>query len=249
MTDLKKYVDSAWAAVEKIYDGRSNDLSFEFRETSFHGWPHVSFVARNARRFAEELRADVSVAEIAGLVHDLNYLISAGGEASIGADLRSRILTDIGLDIDPIAEIEDVVITAETHARGRNLSPEAMALSDADTLFKALPITPVVLAPLYMQETGKSVRELAEKIVGEQVPLRDEEIYFYSESAKSRYERWGGINLALWGCILESLDDPSVVELIEQVGKYTQIAAEASRAPKEGPVPYRQLGQRCRLSR
>jgi uncharacterized protein len=99
-----------------------------------------------------------------------------------------------------------------------------MALSDADTLFKALPITPVVLAPLYMRETGKTLRELADKIVGEQVPLRDDGIYFYSDSAKKKYESWGETNLALWVGIRDALDDPSVLDLIEQVGQYTKIS-------------------------
>jgi uncharacterized protein len=108
----------------------------------------------------------------------------------------------------------------------RDISAEAMALSDADTLFKAHPITPVLLAPLYMQETGSSLGELAQKIVGEQVPLRDDGIYFYSESAKKKYESWGDANLALWSCIQEALDDPSVRELIEQVEKYTNIPRE-----------------------
>ena len=99
------------------------------------------------------------------------------------------------------------------------------ALSDADTLFKALPITPVILAPLYMRETGQSVSELAQKIVGEQVPLNDDGIYFYSESAKKRYEEWGEANLALWVCIRDALADPSVVELIGQVEQYTMISA------------------------
>jgi uncharacterized protein len=184
-------------------------------------------VASKARSFAEELGADVATVEIAALVHDVNYLVAARGDASVGTCLRSSILRDAGLDQQSISLIEDTIVTSETHARGRDMSREAMALSDADTLFKALPITPVVLAPLYMRETGRSVRELAEKIVDEQVPLRDDGIYFYSESAKKKYESWGDANLTLWSCILEALDDPSVVELIEQVGKYTRIPRES----------------------
>lgn len=229
MEDLQKYVPEVWKITEGLYERASRKLFFLRREVTFHGWPHVSFVAKNARRFAAELNANVATAEIAGLVHDLNYLIAARGDAAVGSHLRAKVLRDAGLSEDVISLIENVVITAETHMRGRDISPEAMALSDADTLFKALPITPVVLSPLYMRETGTSVRELAEKIVSEQVPLRDDEIYFYSEEAKKRYERWGDANLTLWSCIKESLNDSSVVELIEQMEEYTKIPAEAAK--------------------
>ena len=228
MQDLREYVDAVWGVTSELYARQTRRISF-WRKVTFHGWPHVSFVAKNARKFAIELKADPAIAEIAGLVHDLNYLVAARSDASEGSHLRAKTLRDAGLDSQSISVIEDVVIAAETHTRGRNISREAMALSDADTLFKALPITPVVLAPLYMRETGRSLRELAEKIVGEQVPLRDEEIYFYSESAKKRYEGWGDANLRLWSCILESLDDPSVVELIDQMEEYTKIPAEAAK--------------------
>jgi uncharacterized protein len=201
------------------------------REVPFHGWHHVSFVAHNARKFADELRADSATAEISGLVHDVNYLVAARGGASVGTPLRTRALQDIGIDPESIKIIDEIVLTAETHSRGQDLSPEAMALSDADTLFKALPITPVILAPLYMRETGRSLRDLAEKIVGEQVPLRDDGIYFYSESAKKKYEDWGNANLTLWSCILDSLDNASVVDVVCQVEKYTGIPAGSQPEP------------------
>jgi uncharacterized protein len=226
MRDLRNYVHPVWKAITDLYAGQT-------REVPFHGWHHVRFVAQKARCFAEELRANAALVEIAALVHDVNYLVAARGDASDGRRLRSKLLTDVGLDDEAISRIEDIVTESETRARGRDISAEAMALSDADTLFKALPITPVVLAPLYMQETGRSLGELAQKIVGEQVPLRDDGIYFYSESAKKKYDSWGEANLALWTCIQEALDDPSVRELIEQVEKYTNIPRE----PGSGSEP------------
>lgn len=162
-------------------------------------------------------------AEISALVHDVNYLVSARSDATAGAQLRCAILRDAGIAESAISAIEDIVVTAETHRRDKDISPEAMALSDADTLFKALPITPVILAPLYMRETGRTLRELAEKIISEQVPLRDSGIYFYTDSARSKYERWGDVNLALWSSILDSLEDPSVREIVDEVSDYTGI--------------------------
>jgi uncharacterized protein len=217
--DLREYLGSLWLTMEDLYAGQTE-------EVPFHGWHHVKFVAVNARRFAKELTADVALSEIAALVHDVNYLVATRSDASGGRVLRRKILHDVGMSEDLIEAIEDIVITAETRSRGRNISKEAMALSDADTLFKALPITPVILAPLYMRETGRSLRELAEKIVGEQVPLRENGIYFYSDSAKRRYEHWGDVNLALWTCIQDSLDDKSVVEVVDEVVKFTGIQGE-----------------------
>jgi uncharacterized protein len=217
---LREYVQPVRKAITELYAGQT-------REVPFHGWHHVRFVAHKARSFAEELRANPALVEIAALVHDVNYLVTTRGGASDGRRLRSKVLAGVGLDEEDISRIECIVSESETRARGRDISAEAMALSDADTLFKALPITPVVLAPLYMQETGRSLGELARKIVGEQVPLRDDGIYFYSDSAKKKYESWGDANLALWSCIQEALEDPSVLELIEQVEKYTNIPREA----------------------
>lgn len=219
LEDLDQYLGSLWLTVEKLYAGQT-------REVPFHGWHHVKFVAVNTRRFAAELGADRVRTEIAALVHDVNYLVAARSDAADGRALRRRILAAVGMTGHTISTIEDIVVSAETQSRSKDISPEAMALSDADTLFKALPITPVMLASLYMRETGSSLRELAEKIVGEQVPLRDNGIYFYSASAKRKYERWGDVNLALWTSILDALDDVSVMELVQEVAKYTEIAAE-----------------------
>lgn len=237
MRAIEKYLDAVWDSTRELYAREARKSSYS-RKVSFHGWPHVSFVAKNAHRFAIELEADPFIAEIAGLVHDLNYLVDARSDASGGAVLREKILSECGLGAQSIAVIENVVVTAQTRARGRSISPEAMALSDADTLFKALPITPVILSPLYIRETGSSLRELAEKITSEQVPLRDEEIYFYSTTAKRKYEEWGDANLRLWTLILESLDDPSIVELVAQMEEYTKIPAE----PVEGRRKLRTAG-------
>jgi uncharacterized protein len=228
MADYGDYIAAAWEAVTALY-------SRQAREIPFHGLHHVNFVAVNARKFARELGADPAKVEIAALVHDVNYLVAARSGVAAGEQLRHEILRQAGLDEDSAAEIEEVVATAETNVRDRNISAEAMALSDADTLFKALPITPVVLAPLYMRETGISVRDLADKIVSEQVPLRDDGIYFYSASAKQKYARWGNVNLTLWSCIRESLDDPSVADVIEQVEKYTKIPLETPYGDGCGP--------------
>jgi uncharacterized protein len=196
--------------VEALYAQRNTDVPF-------HGWHHVAFVSAKSVVFARELGADERLTEVAALVHDVNYLVDPKTNASGGAELRQDLLKEAGVTQQQAERIEGIVIEAEISSRGADISAEAKALSDADTLFKALPITPVVLAPLYMRETGRSIKELAEKIVEEQAPLSEEGIYFYSKSARLKYSTWGDANLMLWRCVLESLDDPDVSALLDRI--------------------------------
>ncbi|PPK66740.1 HD family phosphohydrolase [Actinokineospora auranticolor] len=188
------------------------------RKLPFHGWHHVGFVRDKSVEFARLNGSDVSVVETAALVHDVNYLVRRNSPAAAGSGLRRAVLADAGV-ADPVAEwIDALVDEAEMRTRHRHISREAQALSDADTLFKALPVTPVVLAHRYLAENGVSLRELANKIVGEQRGAHDEGFYFYSPAAAAAYSRWATANLELWQCIKESLDDPTVERLLTAVG-------------------------------
>lgn len=215
MGELCRHVLSVRKLVHELYDSQSR------RDVPFHGWHHVHFVAEKSAEFAKELGADPGIVRIAAYVHDVNYLVAPRGGAGEGKSIRQRILQEAGLTREAIDRVEEIVLAAETRSRDDQISAEAMALSDADTLFKALPITPVKLAPLYMYETGRSLRELAEKIVHEQAPLDEQGIYFYSESAK-RYEPWAKANLQLWTHILAALNDTSIESLIDEVDDYSR---------------------------
>jgi uncharacterized protein len=183
----------------------------------FHGWHHVSFVRAKGAVFAKHNGSDVALVETAALVHDVNYMVRRNSLAEDGRTLRMRILAQAGVS-DAVAEqIDEIVCEAEMRSRHRDISLPAQALSDADTLFKALPVTPVMLAHKYLDENGVSLRELATKIVGEQQGVHDEGYYFYSPQAAAMYSRWATANLELWQCIVESLDDPSVAELLTAV--------------------------------
>jgi uncharacterized protein len=215
MSDLSEHVSAVRKLVQDFYASQS-------REVPFHGWHHVKFVAERSNEFAEELGADPAMVAIAAYVHDVNYLLAPRSGARKGVELRREILIEAGLTPEIVQEVEEIVVSAETHSRNGDISAEAMALSDADTLFKALPITPVKLAPLYMYETGRSLRELANKIVREQTPLRDQGIYFYSESAKKRYQAWAEVNLQLWSFMLEAIKEPSIAALVNEVDDYAK---------------------------
>lgn len=183
----------------------------------FHGWHHVCFVRAKAVEFADLNGSDAAVVETAALVHDVNYVVRRNSPARTGRDLRRTILDGAGVPADIAERIEDIVVEAEMATRHAHISLEAQALSDADTLFKALPVTPVVLAHRYLAENGVSLRELADKIVGEQRPAHDDGYYFYNERAAATYMRWASANLELWRCIRESLDDPTVEQLLATV--------------------------------
>ncbi|GAA3874628.1 HD family phosphohydrolase [Saccharothrix violaceirubra] len=184
----------------------------------FHGWHHVSFVRDKAVHFARRNGADVALVEVAALVHDVNYMVRRNSLPVDGRALRLSILADAGVADLVAHRVDRVVEEAEMRTRHRDISLEAQALSDADTLFKALPVTPVVLAPKYLAENGITLRELAHKIVGEQRGKHDEGYYFYDPEAAATYARWATANLELWQCIVESLEDPEVAELLSAVG-------------------------------
>ncbi|MEV4058335.1 HD domain-containing protein [Amycolatopsis sp. NPDC049688] len=191
----------------------------------FHGWHHVSFVRAKAAGFARHNGADVAVVEVAALVHDVNYLVLRNSPAAAGRSLRREILAECGVPPRIARWIDEIVDEAEMATRGRDISLEAQALSDADTLFKALPVTPVVLAHRYLRENGLSLRELAHKIVGEQCDVHDEGFYFYNPEAAATYSRWATANLQLWQCIKEAVDDPTVVELLDAVHAVDALAS------------------------
>ncbi|HEY3631233.1 MAG TPA: hypothetical protein VGL21_10065 [Jatrophihabitantaceae bacterium] len=203
-------IDAVARAVQRLCSRYAASLPF-------HGWHHVSFVRAKAVEFADLNGSDAAVVETAALVHDVNYVVRRNSPASAGRTLRRTILDEAGVSAEVAGWIEDIVTEAEMATRDAHISLEAQALSDADTLFKALPVTPVVLAHRYLAENGVSLRELADKIVGEQRPAHDDGYYFYNERAAATYMRWASANLELWRCIRESLDDPTVEQLLATV--------------------------------
>jgi uncharacterized protein len=205
---------SVIADVEQRVRRLCEDLAAKLQ---FHGWHHVSFVRDKAVHFAERNGAARDVVEVAALVHDLNYMVRRNSLPTDGEALRRKVLFVAGVSQGDIEWIEHIVLEAEMRTRHRDISLEAQALSDADTLFKALPVTPVVLAHRYLQENGITLRELAHKIVGEQVSKADEGYYFYDAEAAATYSKWAETNLLLWQHIVESLDDPCVEELLTRV--------------------------------
>lgn len=202
-----RVADAVRRRVKRLYSRRRTRLPF-------HGWHHVSFVSEKGREFARLNGADAELVAVAGLVHDLNYLVRPNSAASAGRGLRMNVLAKSGAAIGLARRVDEVVCEADMSTRGPDISLEAQALSDADTLFKAVPITPVLLAHRYLTENRVSLRRLASKIIGDQQDVYDEGYYFYNPKIAARYSEWARANLRLWQCIAESLEDPCVEDLV-----------------------------------
>jgi uncharacterized protein len=196
--------------VQKLYAEAANRLPF-------HGWQHVGFVTSKAVEFARDRRADEAIVKVAALLHDLNYLVRKNSDPLAGRGLRRTMLQAAGYDDDEISRVEEIIDEAHTATRTADISLEGSALSDADTLFKALPMTPVVFSHWYLTENGIGLGELGHKILDEQVPLLDQGIYFYDPVLRERYLPWVRANIELWRQIMTSLDDPDVLDLLSSV--------------------------------
>lgn len=192
------------------------------KELLFHGWHHITFVTNKSAGFAKELGANVFLVQSAALVHDLNYIVESNSKPEVGKDLRETILTTAGYGAEEIMAIEQIIMDECTNNRHHDISIEAKALSDADTLFKALPITPILFASKYIEENKVDIAKLAHKICAEQNHLMESGIYFYTEKAKQAYLNWANINLQLWGNVEECLNDEDVQEML-RLAKSSQV--------------------------
>ncbi|MCP4614714.1 MAG: HD family phosphohydrolase [Planctomycetes bacterium] len=203
----KKKLDSLRKSLESLYRHHNNELLF-------HGWHHIAFVEKKAIEFAQIIDADLFLVDSAALTHDLNFIVEKNSEPERGIELRWQYLTDAGYQEKEIKKIEEIIKEAHTASRSRQISAEGKALSDADTLFKSLPITPVIFSSKYISENKIDINKLAKKIVSEQSGLMDDGIYFYTDVAKEKYLKWATVNLDLWKSIGEALQDEDVKELL-----------------------------------
>jgi uncharacterized protein len=181
----------------------------------FHGWAHTEFVRAKAVEFATERRADVDLVEAAALVHDLNYLVAPNSKPGAGRGMREQLLETCGFSADQVERIEQIIDGAHMEHRQADVDVETACLSDADTLYKVLPITPVLFSHRYLAENRMKLDELATKIIREQVEKLKDNYYFYDQRLTARYRPWADANLGLWEAILASLSDPDVASLVE----------------------------------
>lgn len=204
------------ARVEKLARHVQQLLESRAESVPFHGWPHTDFVRAKAAEFATGRGADVPLVEAAALVHDLNYLVAPNSPPSAGRDMRVKLLRRCDFDQTEIDRIERIIAAAHMEDRQKHVDLETACLSDADTLYKTLPITPVLYAHRYLAENGMALGELAKKIVEEQVHKLDADFYFYDPALMERYRPWAEANLGLWKEIDKAMKDPAIASLAER---------------------------------
>lgn len=203
----KGKIENLERSLELLYSKKKRDLPF-------HGWQHIIFVKNKSKIFSDELNADSFIVQSAALVHDLNYVIEKNSHSKSGNELRKSYLLSSGYSEAEIEKIERIIQEEDTSTRGKDISDEAKALSDADTLFKSLPITPVIFAEKYMKENNITISHLVQRIIVDQNKLMNEGIYFYTEHAKKNYLSWAKTNLDLWNNISNALEDEDVKTLL-----------------------------------
>lgn len=182
----------------------------------FHGWHHIQFVHNKAIEFATELKCDVEKVAVSALVHDLNYIFSDKLEPEAARAQIIVYVSKAGYDQKYSEEVADLIEDGHLAYRGsRELSDEAKALADADTLFKALPTTPILFASKFMKQNSYPVEKWAAKVIDEQKPLIESGNYFYTKSAKDKYLSWAVVNLQMVETVQESLKDNDVKEMLK----------------------------------
>lgn len=182
----------------------------------FHGWHHIQFVHNKSIEFATELKCDVEKVAVSALVHDLNYIFSDKLEPEAAREQIIVYVTKAGYSENYAKSVADLIEDGHLAYRGsRELSDEAKALADADTLFKALPTTPILFASKFITQNKYDVEKLGHKVVEEQKPLMASNTYFYTEIAKQKYLGWAKTNLEMWEGVLESLKDKDIREMLK----------------------------------
>ncbi len=182
----------------------------------FHGWHHIYLTAKKSIEFAEEFpEINKETVEAAALVHDLNYIIKTNTEPEVGKNLREHFLAIATFSPQEITEIENIVMEAHTGTRHAGISNAAKALSDADSLFKIMPLTTVIFSSHYITENKVDIYQWADKIIKEQKPLMEQGIYFYTKAANEKYLHWAKADLKFVEQVKESLDDPAMKEMLD----------------------------------
>lgn len=208
MNSEKEKLNLLKEKLENIYLSKSKELLF-------HGWHHIVFVTKKALIFANELKCNKFLVESAALTHDLNYMLKKYSMPQIADEYRTEILKECNYSKDEINKINKIIEEEDISTRDENISIEAKALSDADTLFKALPTTPILFTSNYIKQNDIDLKQLSTDINSQQRPLFEKGIYFYSNLAKEKYLKYANINLELWTAMSEILEDKDVIEMLE----------------------------------
>lgn len=184
-------------------------------ELLFHGRHHIHFVYKKSLLFAKSNWANEFLVWSAALVHDLNYIVKKNSDPEDWFELLDKIFANNTYSDVEIKEIKNIVVESHTAYRSEKISLEWAALSDGDTLFKVLPITPILFSSKYITENNIDIKKLSEKIASEQNKLLESWLFFYTQLANERYLPWAEDNLKLWRDVASCLWDEDIQVLIE----------------------------------
>ena len=204
--------------IERLYDYIFELYQQHKEKLLFHGWHHINFVYKKSTIFAKELEANIELVQAAALTHDLNYIVSKGSKTKDGKEIRSKILKGQKFSEEEIKIINIIVEEAciSNKTNNVNISLEAQALSDADSVFKVIPITPLLFTSKYIEETDVDIKYLADTIIiSKQEHLIEKDIFFYSKLAKEKYNELAKFHLQLWKHVSKSLEDEDISEVLE----------------------------------
>ena len=106
-------------------------------ESSGHDWFHIERVWQLARRIAGQEGANLEVAELAALLHDIADWKFHGGDDSIGPREAERLLRQEGAPAELIGPVVDIVASISFKGAGVSTpmaSLEGRCVQDADRL-------------------------------------------------------------------------------------------------------------------
>lgn len=125
--DAQQWVSATEAYVRSELEG----------EGSGHDWWHIERVRQNALRIAREESVDVTVVELAALLHDIADHKFHGGDEDIGPQTARRWLESLDVDQPLIAHVCGIIRDISFKGAGVS-SPmrtlEGMVVQDADRL-------------------------------------------------------------------------------------------------------------------
>jgi uncharacterized protein len=211
MTNFSTNYSKLFQSVSDLYHLPENKAKL-----LFHGWHHIKFVHDKAIEFAQALGCDVEKVAVSALIHDLNYIFSDKLEPEAARKNIIEYVIAAGYNEAYAQEVANLIEDSHVAYRGsRQLSDESKALADADTLFKAIPTTPILFASKFITQNKYDIEKLGHKVVDEQRPLMDSGTYFYTETAKEKYLKWAKVNLEIWENVLESLQDEDIKQMLK----------------------------------
>lgn len=106
-------------------------------ESSGHDWHHIQRVWRQARKIAEQEGADLEVAELGALVHDIADWKFHGGDETVGPREAERLLRQEGASDSTVEHVVEIVATISFKGAGvttRMRTLEGRCVQDADRL-------------------------------------------------------------------------------------------------------------------